>query len=224
MCIMMLEELNIMHIGEYLKKIRHDKEMTQGQLAVKTGLSKSAISLIERGERMPELDTLSQLAKALNIDLSLLISMRQGKPSETYTKDDFYRIEKVADIPIVGTVRAGRPILAIDNIEGYISIDRMMLTTGKEYYGLRVKGDSMDRMIADGSIAVIEKTEVIMDGDVAVVGINGDEATIKKIQFKHGGIILYPMSNNPNYEPKYYHMVEDDVHILGKLVYEIKKF
>lgn len=205
-----------MNIGEYIRDLRKQKYLSQGQLSIKTGLSKSTISMIERGERIPELDTLTSLAKAFGIDREILIAIRDGAPEPTYRIEDMFPVEMV-QLPLVGTVRAGKPILAVENIERYIPVASMFLSRTKEYFVLRITGDSMDREFKEGTLVVIEKTNEIEDGNIAVVGINGSEATIKKVQFTDDGVVLYPMSNNPIHQPKFYHIEKDEVHILGKL-------
>lgn len=205
-----------MTIAEYIKKSRLSKNLSQGQLSVKAGVTKSAISLIEKGDRVPQLDTLEKLAKALDVELQTLIDLAQGRPEPTYTKEDMIPVEMI-NLPVVGTVRAGMPILAVENIERYVPVASMYLSKTKEYFVLRITGDSMDQLFQSGSLAVIEKTDMVEDGNIAVVAINGDEATIKKVQFAGEGIMLIPMSHNPIHQPKFYHMEKDDIHIIGRL-------
>lgn len=205
-----------MTIGEYIKKIRLSKNLSQGQLAIKTGLTKAGISLIEKGYRSPQLDTLERLAKALDEDINTLIELAQGRPDPTYSKEDMIPVEMI-NLPLVGTVRAGMPILAVENIERYVPVASMYLTKSKEYFVLQISGDSMDQLFPDGTLAVIEKTDEIEDGNIAVVAINGDEATIKKVQFAGEGIMLIPMSHNPKHKAIFYHMEKDEVHIIGRL-------
>lgn len=205
-----------MTIGEYIKMLRKEKHLSQGQLAIKSGLTKSGISMIERGNRIPEIDSLTAFAKALGIDRDILIKVRDGAPEPTYSKDDMIPLEMI-QLPVVGTVRAGMPILAVENIERYVPVASMYLSKSKEYFILKITGDSMDQLFPDGTLAVIEKTDEIEDGKIAVVAINGDEATIKKVQFAGDGIMLIPMSHNPKHQATFYHMEKDDVHIIGRL-------
>jgi len=211
------------NIGDHIKELRESSGWSQRQLAAKADISNSTLSLYESNERTPSITALLKLSKALHADFGTMINMLEGTKDNTYVYRDFNKIAGVVAIPIVGTVRAGRPIMAIDNIEGYINIDRMMLSNNKEYYGLKITGDSMDKIIAIGSIVILEKTEDVKDGDIAVIGVNDQEATIKKIQFKNNKVILYPMSNNPIYEPLFYDE-DDDIKILGKLIMSINQF
>lgn len=206
-----------MTIGEYVKKVREDKDITQRGLALKAGVSNSTISNLESGMRIPGVEILEAIARALNVDFIELMKYHQNKaPEPTYRIEDMFPVEMV-QLPLVGTVRAGKPILAVENIERYIPVASMFLSRTKEYFVLRITGDSMDREFKEGTLVVIEKTNEIEDGNIAVVGINGSEATIKKVQFTDDGVVLYPMSNNPIHQPKFYHIEKDEVHILGKL-------
>lgn len=206
-----------MTIGEYIKKLRDERGWSQRLLSYKTGISDAAISKIETNRTTkPELDTLTSLAKAFGIDREILIKIRDGAPEPTYRIEDMTPINMIP-LPLVGTVRAGLPILAVDNIERYVHVDSSYLVKSKEYFVLRITGDSMNLELKEGTLAVIEKTNEIEDGNIAVVAINGDEATIKKVQFAGEGIMLVPMSNNPKYKATFYHMEKDEVHIIGKL-------
>jgi len=212
-----------MTIGEYIKKLRRDKGWSQRLLSYKSGLSNAAISKIETNKRIPEIDSLTSLARAFGIDRDILISIRDGSQESTYSTDDIIPAEMV-NLPVVGTVRAGAPILAVENIERYMPVASMFLSKASEYYILRIKGDSMNQLFREGSFVVIERTSDIEDGNIAVVGLNGSEATIKRVQFKDDGIILYPMSHNPVHQPNFYHMEKDDVHILGKLKLSLTEY
>lgn len=104
---------------------------------------------------------------------------------------------EVVQIPIVGTVRAGIPTLAIEDIEGYYPIEKMQLRGGTFF--LRVKGDSMiNDAIVDGDLALIKPQQSAQNGDIVVAMING-EATLKRFHREHDHIRLQP--RNPNMEP-----------------------
>jgi repressor LexA len=204
-------------IGEYVKKIREDKQITQRGLALKAGVSNSTISNLEAGKRIPSLEIFKAIAKALNIDFMDILAHLESDAAETiYTKEDMIPVQMI-QLPVVGTVRAGMPILAVENIERYVPVASMYLSKSKEYFVLQVTGDSMDQLFPGGTLAVIEKTDEIEDGKIAVVAINGNEATIKKVQFAGEGIMLIPMSHNPKHQPTFYHMEKDEVHIIGRL-------
>jgi repressor LexA len=128
------------------------------------------------------------------------------------------------NIPILGVVRAGTPILANENIEGYIPLPASMIGKNKEYFALRVKGDSMNLEFKEGSIIVVEKTSIIDNGEIGVVLVNDYEATVKKVVKNKNMITLIPMSSNSIYTPTMYDMVSDEIKIVGKVKHAIKSY
>lgn len=118
-------------------------------------------------------------------------------------------------VPLVGTVTAGQPILALQNIEEYIPVP-ISPKAGKELFALRVKGDSMiNAAILDGDIIVVEQTPVANNGQIVVAMVN-EEATVKRYYKENGGFRLQP--ENDNYEP----IILNEVDILGEVVSVIR--
>lgn len=118
-------------------------------------------------------------------------------------------------IPILGRVRAGEPVLAIENIEGYINLDRS-LVSAKDVFLLRVQGDSMiDAHIQDGDFALVKPQSNAENGEI-VVALIEDEATIKKIFIERDLIRLEPA--NPSMEPIVVKKGEKKISIIGKVV------
>jgi repressor LexA len=118
-------------------------------------------------------------------------------------------------VPIVGRVRAGKPILAIENIEGYIHLDRSLFSSG-DVFLLRVQGDSMiDAHIQDGDFALVKPQPNAENGEI-VVALIDDEATIKRIFQKRDLIRLEP--SNPSMEPIVVKRGGKKVTIVGKVI------
>jgi len=118
-------------------------------------------------------------------------------------------------LPIVGRVTAGDPILAIENIEGYVNFDRNLVSS-EDVFLLRVKGDSMiDAHIQDGDFALVKPQKDAENGEI-VVALIDDEATIKRIFKKRNLIRLEPA--NPNMEPIVIKKGEKKVTIVGKVI------
>ncbi len=125
------------------------------------------------------------------------------------------RLTQILPIPIVGRVRAGEPILAIENIEGYINLDRNLVSSG-DVFLLRVQGDSMiDAHIQDGDFALVKPQPNAENGEI-VVALIEDEATIKRIFKKRDLIRLEPA--NPKMEPIVVKKGEKRVIIVGKVI------
>lgn len=122
-------------------------------------------------------------------------------------------------IPVLGRVVAGIPIEAVEEILDYEEITPELASTG-EFFALQVRGDSMLPKLEEGDVVIVKKQEDVETGDIAIVLVNGDEATIKQIKKVDGGIMLYGF--NPDvYEPHFYsnqQIEELPVRILGKVI------
>jgi repressor LexA len=121
------------------------------------------------------------------------------------------------NIPLLGRIAAGSPILAEENIEEYLSFPKTMFKSG-DHFALHVKGDSMiEGGINDGDIAIIKKQNNANNGDI-VAALLTDEATLKRLKITSNKVQLMP--ENPAYEP----IVADNITILGKLVALFRKY
>ncbi len=126
-----------------------------------------------------------------------------------------FSLTHILSVPIVGRVRAGEPILAVENIEGYINLDRSLVSSG-DVFLLRVQGDSMiEAHIQDGDFALVKPQPNAENGEI-VVALIEDEATIKRIFKKRDLIRLEPA--NPKMEPIVVKKGEKKVTIVGKVV------
>lgn len=122
--------------------------------------------------------------------------------------------------PLLGTVRAGLPMYAEENIEGYIPI---MQTDGAKYFWLRVRGDSMNAAgIFEGDEILVRQQPEVENGQIAVVLVNGDEATVKRFYQTGNMVTLTPQSFNPAHQPQVYNADEVPVRVVG-LVVECRK-
>lgn len=205
-----------MEFKDKLKKARKERGYTQDQLASGVNVSKSSISRYESGTQMPELSTIKLIAKYLNISHQYLLE-------DEYTNEYLIQ-EEFVKIPVVGTIKAGIPILAEENIIGYEIISKGEIMSSKEYFYLKVKGDSMinARIHEDDLVLVVKQDYVDNNGDIMAVRVNGDEATLKRVFIQDKGILL--QAENPKYEPLYYpkaDVTSGYVGIIGKAI-EVK--
>ena len=205
-----------MEFKDKLKKARKERGYTQDQLAQGVNVSKSSISRYESGTQMPELSTIKLIAKYLNISHQYLLE-------DEYTNEYLIQ-EEFVKIPVVGTIKAGIPILAEENIIGYEIISKGEIMSSKEYFYLKVKGDSMinARIHEDDLVLVVKQDYVDNNGDIMAVRVNGDEATLKRVFIQDKGILL--QAENPKYEPLYYpkaDVTSGYVGIIGKAI-EVK--
>jgi len=126
-----------------------------------------------------------------------------------------FSLTHIVSVPIVGRVRAGEPILAIENVEGYLNLDRSLVSSG-DVFLLRVQGDSMiDAHIQDGDFALVKPQPNAENGEI-VVALIEDEATIKRI-FKKGDLIRLEPAN-PKMEPIVVKKGEKKITIVGKVI------
>ena len=124
--------------------------------------------------------------------------------------------------PLLGTVRAGLPMYAEENIEGYIPI---MQADGAKYFWLRVRGDSMNAAgIADGDEILVRQQPEVENGQIAVVLVNGDEATVKRFSRQGNVVSLAPQSYNPEHQVQLYNTDDTPVSVVGLVVECRKKF
>lgn len=207
----------INNIGARIKQARIDAGFSVEELAKKIGKNRATIYRYESGE-IADLPTtiLEPLAKALGTTPAQLMGWEPEQPKEK---------PKGIKIPVLGSVAAGVPITAVSDIEDYEEITEDMARQG-EYFALKIKGDSMSPLIRDGNIVIVRKQAYIDTGDVAVVLVNGDEATVKEIKKTKEGITL--IGWNPSvYTPKFYSKEEIKklpVDIVGKVVESRAKF
>ena len=201
-----------MNVGDRIKMRRKEIGMSQTELAEKVGSTKQNIYKYENGiiTNIPS-DKIEAIAAALAISPGTLMGWENNKSSLTLI--DFPHLQR---IPILGRIAAGVPIYAEENIEGYTYTD---LNGGAEYFGLRVRGDSMDAArIHDGDIVIIRRQDIVENGEIAAVLIDDQDATLKRFS-RHGDIVtLMPQSTNPVNQPFVYNLKETAVKILGLVV------
>lgn len=118
--------------------------------------------------------------------------------------------------PLLGTVRAGLPMYAVENIEGYIPIRQ---TDGAKYFWLNIRGDSMNAAgMNEGDQILVREQPEVENGEIAVVLVNGDEATVKCFRQEGDLVILTPRSSNPAHQPQVYDLKKTPVQVLGRVV------
>ena len=132
--------------------------------------------------------------------------------SEEYLEN----VRQSEGIPVVGRVAAGEPILAEENVEGYINIERLFTKSGGVFL-LKVSGDSMvDEGIMDGDYVAVKPTSTIENGQIGVVLLD-DEATVKRIYIQPNRIALKSANRAAGYKTRYIKRTEQNAHIIGKV-------
>jgi repressor LexA len=209
-CYNYLERSAIMSFGNNLKKIRLDNDLTQEELAKKINTSRSNIANYENDKNMPSVDMLEKMSKALNCSIDFLLGKND---KQELNKFKYYMC------PVYGRISAGQPNWAEECIEGRLPIDieLMNIVNPEECFFLRVNGESMNKEIQNGAYALIRKTDSVNDGDIAVVLVNGYDATLKVFNRQGDFILLEPMSTDPAFKTQVYGK-DTEIKIIGKYI------
>ena len=194
-------------VVELVKKLTEEQGMSMSELARRVGTAKSAISRYFNGTREFPLNKVEEFASALHTTPDFLLGMEYEPQAQ-----------QGLQIPVLGTVAAGIPISAVEDILDYEEIPLSWKSQG-EFFGLRIKGDSMEPRMESGDVVIVKQQSDANSGDTVIVLVNGDDATCKKLQKTDNGIML--VSTNPKYPPMFYSNEEistKPVVILGKVV------
>lgn len=192
-----------MNSVERVKKLCKENKIPISKLERDLGFSNGYIGQLRKGV-FPD-DRLAKIAEYFRVSVDYLMT---GEERTTITQSPH------PYIPILGKVIAGVPVEAVEDIIGKIQINENLAKTGN-FFALEVKGDSMQPRLQEGDIVVVKEQADVESGQIAIVCVNGDEYTIKKIKKSESGITLIPF--NPAYEPIFYTNEE-----IEKLPVEIK--
>lgn len=192
-----------------LRQLRGDSPLREA--AERAGISHTYLSQLEKGEDprtgkpiRPSVDTLKGLAKAYNYSYEDLLAQAGYITPESrggQSGPNPQTLGKGIKIPVLGRVQAGIPIEAIEEIMDYEEITPEMASQG-EYFALLIQGDSMEPRMKEGDVVIVRKQEDVDSGDIAVVIVNGHDATIKRFIKRDNGLLL--QATNPAYEPMFF--------------------
>ena len=207
-----------MKMGDRIRQMRTDAGMTQEELAEKLGLQKSAIAKYENG-RVENIkrSTIQKMAELFDRTPSYIMGFTD---ISGYNSDNISA--PVARVPILGYVAAGIPIEEIEDIVDYEEIPAELLRGGKKYFGLVLRGDSMEPRMYDGDVVIVQKQDDAESGEYVIAAVNGDHATCKRLMKYRDSIAL--VSLNSKYDPMIFtneEVQEKPVTILG-VVREIR--
>ena len=208
-----------------LTSLMEEKELKQAELAKISGVRASSISDYLTGKYKPKQDNIDLLARALSVSPAWLMGYDDERPAAPQ-ESSAARVSdhrKIARIPVLGRVAAGIPIEAIENIEDYEERYISALEDPRDYFALRIVGHSMEPRIWNGDVVIVHKQDDVDSGQIAVVLVNGDDATVKQLKKSSSGITLIGL--NPTvYSPHFYtadEVISLPVRILG-LVVEVR--
>ena len=192
-------------------RVMKEKGITQKELCKAIGIGAPKFTDWKTGRVHSYSKYIPQIAEYLGVSADVLLGNVSG--SGTGVK-----------IPVLGRLQAGIPVEAIEDVIDYEEIPLKMAECG-EYFGLAVRGDSMEPKFSEGDVVIVRRQPDIESGDIAIVMINGEDATIKKVLKQESGIMLMP--SNDKYEPCFFdkkRMEEKHVEIVGKVVELRAKF
>lgn len=188
------------YIGSKIKEFRIRKNIGQEELAEFLNTTSQTISRYELGQRKTGNDILFDLAEYFNV------SINDFFPPTTFDNGELIDIsDDTIQIPVLGTIKAGIPIEAQQEILEYVEIPKKWTAGGKKFYGLKISGDSMFPKYQEGDIVIFEQNEdkETYNGKDCAVMVNGDDATFKKVLLSDSGITLVPY-NTARYEMMMY--------------------
>ncbi len=209
------KEKNVIMLNR-LRELRQNAGLNQCQFAKKMNISQGTLSNWENGMFEPDIASLRMIADYFKVTIDYLICESNKKTIELPKSNNW--------IPVLGKVQAGTPVQTVENILDYEEISDELAASG-EYVALKIKGSSMEPKMSDGDVVIVRLQEDIENGQIAVVMVNGDEATVKKIKNAPEGIILIPL--NPSFETMFYSQDEIQslpVRIFGRVVELRAKF
>lgn len=205
-------------MSNYLAERRKQLGYTQKEIASMVNVSEATVSRWESGEiANMRRDRINVYAKALKVDPSFIMTGECGDEYDSLMQRvGAMPLSLTGTIPVLGRVAAGMPLYAQENIESYISVD---YPNPNEYTALRVNGDSMNAArIDDGDIIIIRKQDIVENGEIAVVIVNGDDATVKRYHRDGNIVTLTPQSYNPEHTVQIYSLKDVPIRIFGKVV------
>lgn len=195
-----------------IKMLRKQRGLSQAQLADLMHVNQTAVSQWETERAYPSFDIAVALANYFGVSVEYMMGQSEKATS------------KGVRIPVLGRVRAGIPMDAIEEILDWEEIPSEMAKSG-EYFALRVTGDSMEPRICDGDVLIVRKQETADTGDVVIALINGNDATVKRFKRTDAGVMLVP--TNTAYDPLIFTAEEIaslPVQILGVVIENRQKY
>ena len=194
-------------IARNLKRIAYENKKSQADISRDLKISKATVSSWMNGSRVPRMGKIDMLCHYFNCKRSDIMQEYVNSPQSV----------PAVRIPVLGRVAAGIPMDAIEEIIDYEEISEAVAKNG-EYFGLLIKGDSMEPKISNGDVVIVRKQETADDGDIVIALINGQEGCCKRLKKYDNGIAL--ISTNPAYDPMYFsnaEVIDKPVKIIGKV-------
>lgn len=203
-----------------LKFLREEKNLLQEELGKIIGVSGRSIGNYETGNRDMSTKIQKKLANFFNVSIDYLVGNSDDRKPNTNSN--------LFLIPVLGKVPAGEPVIAEEHIESYLPIEPSMynLTSPENLFFLKVQGESMNKVVPNGSYVLVRKQDYCDNNDVVVAIVNGDnEATLKRYkQIDENFIMLEPDSTFTEFTSRIINLKETEFKIIGKVIGDFKKW
>ena len=196
--------------------IMQDNNINQVELSKILNVSESTVGKWVLCKAMPRMGVIQKLSDYFGVGKSYFLEDDMATIQKTKTTP---AQEQSIRIPVLGYVVAGVPISAVQDILGYEEISKDLSLTG-EFFALRIKGDSMEPTFTEGDIIIVRQQPDVESNEIAVVLVNGDEGTVKRIKKDDHGIVLIG-DNALAFSPKFYsndEVASLPIKIVGKVV------
>lgn len=177
-----------------IKELRKEKGLTLDKLSQITNIAPNTLNQYELGKREPSFEIVKLLADTFNVSIDYMLGRTEENKQEKKSS---------TKIPVLGTIPAGIPIEAVEEVVDYEEISEDMATRG-EFFALKVKGDSMSPLINDGDVVIIKKQDDAESGKICVVMINGFDATLKEIKKEENGLWVLPKNPYSDFSPRFF--------------------
>ena len=194
-------------LGDNIKHLRERKGIDQQKLADILDVPRSTLACWENNIRTPKLEQIVKIANYFNTNLDIIYS-NYDELNNTSNLSPIQLNRDVVKIPVLGKIPAGMPFEAIEDTYtiDFEEIPKDWLKGGKEYFALKLDGDSMEPEFKDKDTVIFLKTSSCQSGQYACVKVNGFDATFKEVKIQDNGILLSPLNlhNSTNYLPTFY--------------------
>lgn len=201
-----------MKFGEKIAELRKRYNLTQNELSIKVGVSRARISHYEKNRREPDFEIAKKIAEVFGVSTDYLLNVREVLPKAAIPLEN----ARVISLPVYGKVRAGVGGIALQE---YLGTQSWIVKNGycDGCYMLKIEGDSMYPRYFPGDFAIVRPQSDVDNGDVAIVIVDGEEGTIKRIKKVPNGIILQS-DNSLHKDREFYGKDAAGVMIVGKVI------
>lgn len=219
-------------VGNNVFALRMDRGLSQDQLAELIGVSQTTVSNWECGRSLPHRNNLERFEEALGVTFDEVMSEQNGYHARLGGRPMRGGVLRAVDerampsAPVLGSIAAGAPDEMIERADSFPVPSALKKRYPLSFY-LAVRGDSMNRTLPNGCLALVDRAQVEPNPhDAFALQVGNDEATIKRVRAVEGGVVLMPDSLDDSYAPLFYAsgIAASRIKILGKVVWMTAPF